>query len=42
MPATGDVLEVARWRIEVVDLDRHRIDKVLMSRLPDDPEDATG
>ncbi|MCU0760807.1 MAG: hemolysin family protein [Steroidobacteraceae bacterium] len=42
MPKTGDVLEAGRWRIEVVDLDRHRIDKVLMTRLPEEADDLTG
>jgi putative hemolysin len=42
MPDTGDVLQVGRWHIEVVDLDRHRIDKVLMTQLPDEPDDLTG
>ena len=37
LPRTGDVIEVGRWRVEVLDLDRHRIDKVLMTALPPDP-----
>ncbi len=36
----GDVVLVNRWRLEVLDLDGHRIDKVLVSALPD--EDETG
>jgi putative hemolysin len=37
---TGDVVQVNRWRLEVLDLDRHRIDKVLVTALPD--EDDSG
>jgi putative hemolysin len=35
LPRTGDVTEWEQWRLEVVDLDGNRIDKVLASRLPD-------
>lgn len=35
MPRTGDVTEWEEWRLEVVDLDGKRIDKVLASRLPE-------
>jgi putative hemolysin len=35
VPATGDVVEWQGWRFEIVDMDKHRIDKVLASRLPD-------
>ena len=42
IPKTGDHFDHEGWRIEVVDMDRHRIDKLLVSRLPepskDDPE----
>ena len=34
IPATGDRFEWGGWRFEVVDMDRHRVDKVLVSRLP--------
>jgi putative hemolysin len=34
VPATGEVTEWEGWRLEVVDLDGKRIDKVLASRLP--------
>lgn len=34
LPHTGDVTQWEEWRLEVVDLDGHRIDKVLASRLP--------
>ena len=35
LPRTGDVTEWQGWRLEVVDLDGNRIDKVLASRLPE-------
>jgi putative hemolysin len=34
LPATGEQLEVHGWRLEVLDLDGRRIDKVLATRLP--------
>jgi putative hemolysin len=34
IPATGDRFDWDGWRFEVVDMDRHRVDKVLVSRLP--------
>ena len=30
----GDVVEIEGWRLEVVDLDGRRIDKILAQRLP--------
>jgi putative hemolysin len=33
LPALGDVVAVAGWRIEVIDLDDRRIDKVLVGRV---------
>ena len=42
MPLTGAVTQWEQWRLEVVDLDGNRIDKVLASRLPqvlEEPED---
>ena len=33
LPATGDSVEWAGWRFEVVDMDERRVDKVLASRL---------
>ena len=33
VPTAGDYFDLESWRIEVVDMDRHRIDKVLVSRL---------
>ncbi|NLZ16613.1 MAG: HlyC/CorC family transporter [Desulfobulbaceae bacterium] len=35
VPNTGDTTEWERWRLEVVDLDGNRIDKVLASPLPE-------
>ena len=35
VPCTGDITEWQGWRLEVVDLDGNRIDKVMASRLPD-------
>ncbi len=42
MPRTGDVAEWEDWRLEVVDMDGNRIDKVLAERqqVPGDPESA--
>jgi putative hemolysin len=34
IPAAGDHFEWDGWRFEVVDMDRHRVDKVLVSRVP--------
>jgi len=34
IPAAGDRFDFAGWRFEVVDMDRHRVDKVLVSRPP--------
>lgn len=44
IPVTGDIVTLAEWSFEVVDMDGKRIDKVLATRLPDpvDPEDETG
>ena len=39
LPRTGDVTEWEQWRLEVVDLDGNRIDKVLASRLAKSPEE---
>ncbi len=33
IPKTGEIIETDNWRFEVVDLDGHRIDKVLASRV---------
>jgi putative hemolysin len=34
VPATGDIAQWEQWRLEVVDLDGKRVDKVLASRVP--------
>lgn len=34
IPRAGDFFDHAGWRFEVVDMDRHRIDKVLIGRTP--------
>ena len=34
IPAAGDYFEHGEWRFEVVDMDRHRVDKVLVSKRP--------
>jgi len=33
IPLPGEVVIVNQWRLEVVDLDGHRIDKVILTRL---------
>jgi putative hemolysin len=40
LPQTGDTATWEDWRLEVVDLDGKRVDKVLASRLPDATEGA--
>jgi len=37
IPAAGDFFEWDGWRFEVVDMDRHRVDKVLVRRVPPAP-----
>ena len=34
IPAAGDYFDHAGWRFEVVDMDRHRVDKVLIGKTP--------
>ena len=41
VPNTGDITEWEGWRLEVVDLDGNRIDKVLASRLPEPEQTGT-
>ena len=41
IPHVGEYLDWAGWRIEVVDLDGARIDKLLLQRLPEDDDDET-
>ncbi|TCD48148.1 hemolysin family protein [Chlorobium sp. N1] len=44
MPQTGDIMTWENWRLEIVDLDGQRIDKVLASKLLRDavPEEGDG
>ncbi len=41
IPVAGDWFEWGGWRFEVVDMDRHRIDKLLISRVAPPPPPAT-
>jgi putative hemolysin len=41
IPHTGEHFDWAGWRIEVVDLDGARVDKLLLSRQPEDEDDDT-
>ena len=41
IPHVGEHLDWAGWRIEVVDLDGARIDKLLLQKLPEDEDDET-
>mgnify|MGYP003636282535 CR=1 FL=1 len=34
IPAEGDRFDAEGWRFEVMDMDRHRIDKILVSKVP--------
>ena len=42
MPQTGDTVVWENWRLEVVDMDGKRIDKVLASQVPLPPADEPG
>jgi len=42
IPAAGDYFDHAGWRFEVVDMDRHRVDKVLVAKTPAAVEKAAG
>jgi putative hemolysin len=35
IPVVGERFEWSGWRFEIVDMDRHRVDKVLLTKLPD-------
>ncbi len=39
IPKAGDHFEHEGWRFEVIDMDRHRIDKLLVTRLPEPGDD---
>jgi putative hemolysin len=38
IPREGDIFDWAGWRFEVIDMDRLRVDKVLISRVPVSPQ----
>lgn len=43
VPATGEKIPLQGWQLEIVDMDGHRVDKVLASRIPeprDEEEDG--
>jgi putative hemolysin len=42
VPRTGDVFVRAGYRFEIVDMDGNRVDRVLVSRVPDSNRDAQG
>jgi putative hemolysin len=42
LPQLGDVVIANGWRFEVIDMDSRRIDKLLVSRLPNRDDDPTG
>jgi len=42
IPRTGDIAEWEQWRLEVVDMDGNRVDKVLASRLLAKKEETAG
>ena len=39
IPHAGEYFDWAGWRIEIVDLDGARIDKLLLSKLPEEEAD---
>jgi putative hemolysin len=41
IPAVGDHFEWGGWRFEVAEMDRRRVDKVLVARTAPDPAKAT-
>lgn len=41
VPRTGDIAQWEQWRFEVVDIDGHRIDKVLASRMAENDSTRT-
>ena len=42
VPHTGDVFELDGFRFEVVDMDKNRVDKLLITRIPPAKADADG
>jgi putative hemolysin len=41
IPEAGESFEWAGWRFEVMDMDRHRVDKVLVERAGEEPPDES-
>ncbi len=39
IPAEGDTAVIRRYRVEIMDMDERRIDKLLFTRLEGDAED---
>ena len=39
LPRTADTVQWQGWHFEVVDLDGKRVDKVLVTRLPGEPQE---
>ncbi len=39
IPKEGDTVAIGRYRVEVIDMDERRIDKLLFSKTPEDAED---
>jgi putative hemolysin len=39
LPTTGDIVHWGGWTFEIVDMDGKRIDKVLVQRKPEEPQD---
>ena len=42
MPRTGDIMTWEEWNLEIVDLDGQRIDKVLATKLSENPKPEDG
>ncbi|BDQ66147.1 hemolysin family protein [Shewanella xiamenensis] len=40
IPQTTDIVEVAGWRLEIMDMDGKRVDKVLAQKLPEEPDES--
>jgi len=40
IPKTGDIIYTGSWKIEIVDMDSHRIDKVLITDAEDGGQEA--
>lgn len=40
IPQTTDIVDVADWRLEIMDMDGKRVDKVLAQKLPEEPDES--